>query len=289
MSPSALTLLRAAFLDLNEVSLGCLVPNPLEPGQDFCPVKPPVITAEDISPPRYIENIHEFLGAGKHLGLHTKLARIFSATARKENKSVDQLVASRATLYYLRQPSLHFKDLCKDDNTKEWIETVLKRFPIFLVTGFLTVTQAEVGRTRQRSSEVQLTTEVSASDVTSFGATTIVTDMPDSVGVQLKAGTEVHSLYSFVAPGERIIGVQYRKLKFKRFSAVDVEKGELKSNSWVMFLGEKSRKGLSAGTGHVLEANLEESLTVDDLELEDQEGEKLTSVVEEEEFVFLDE
>jgi len=56
-----------------------------------------------------------------------------------------------------------------------------------------------------------------------------------------------------------------------------------------MFLGNRSHKGISAGTGDVLEANLEEFLKVDDLELEDQDGKELTRVVEEEEFVFLDE
>jgi hypothetical protein len=285
MGPSALTLIRAAFLDRSEVSLGCLVPNLLEPGQDFHPVKPPVITPEQINT-RYIENIHDFLGAGKHIGLRTKLARIFSATARKESKSFDELVARRATLCYLRHPSLYFENLCDDDDTKVWLETVLKRFPIFLVTGFLTVTEAQVGRARQRSSEVQLSAKVSASDVASSGATTVVGNMPDQIGVELNAGSKVSCLYSFVAPGERIIGVQYRKLRFNRFSAVDVEKAELKSNSWVMFSGDRCHKGISAGPGYV-EANLEESLTVDDLELEEQEDEQLT--VEEEEFVFLDE
>src|SRR5271155_4496985 len=199
MSPSALSLIRAAFLDHSEVSLGCLVPNTLEPGQDFCPVKPPVFPAEEIST-RYVENIHDLLGAGKHVGLRTKLTRIFSATARKESKSFDELVARRATLYYFKHPSLHFENLCDDDDTKEWIETVLKQFPIFLVTGFLTVTEAEVGRAQQQSTGVQLTAEVSASYIASSGATAVVGDMPDSVGVELNAGSEVNCLHSFFAP-----------------------------------------------------------------------------------------
>jgi hypothetical protein len=288
MAPSALTLIRSAFLGLSEVSLGCLVPNPLEPGQDFCPVKPPVISAEEINT-RYIENVHDFLGAGKHVGLCAKITSFFSATARRDSNSFDQLVARRATLYYLKHPSSHFQNLCDDDDTKEWIEKVHKLFPIFLVTGFLTITEAEVGRARQQSTEVCLSLQFSASDVASSGATALVGDMPDSSGVELNAGNYLNSLYSFVAPGERIIGVQYKKLTFKRFSAIDIENTKLKKNSWVMFLGDRSRKGIDVSLGDILEANLEESLTVDDLELDGEEGEELNPVVEEEEFVFLDE
>ena len=168
MSPSALTILRAAFLDRSEVNLGCLVPNASEPGQDFCPVKPPAIAADEINT-RYVEDVHQMLGSGRHLGLRTKLTHVFSATARQERRSLDQLVARRATLYYLKHPSRHFENLCDDDDTKEWIENVLKRFPIFLITGFLTVTEAEVGRARQQLREARVAAEVSPSDVASFG------------------------------------------------------------------------------------------------------------------------
>jgi len=56
-----------------------------------------------------------------------------------------------------------------------------------------------------------------------------------------------------------------------------------------MFLGDRSRTGIDASIGDILEANLEESLTLDDLELEGEEGEELNAVVEDDEFVFLDE
>src|SRR5271170_7036915 len=132
MLPSALTVIRGAFLDMNEVTLGCLVPNPLEPGQDFWPVKPPVITEEQINT-RSIRTVHEFLGSGKHLGLRAKLTHVFSAKARTKSNSIVELITPTSTLYYLKQPNLHFKDLCESDDTKKWITNTLKHFPIFLV------------------------------------------------------------------------------------------------------------------------------------------------------------
>ena len=58
---------------------------------------------------------------------------------------------------------------------------MLKLFPIFFMIGFLTITEAEVGHAWQQSMIMQLTAEVSASDVTSFGATAAVENMPNSV------------------------------------------------------------------------------------------------------------
>jgi hypothetical protein len=41
-----------------------------------------------------------------------------------------------------------------------------------------------------------------------------------------------------------------------------------------MVLGDETHKGITATMGDILEANLEKLLTVDDLELEDQESEE---------------
>ena len=53
-----------------------------------------------------------------------------------------------------------------------------------------------------------------------------------------------------------------------------------------MFLGNKSRKAIDASLSDILEANLEEALTLDDF---DEAGEGLAAIVEDDEFVFLDE
>jgi len=56
-----------------------------------------------------------------------------------------------------------------------------------------------------------------------------------------------------------------------------------------MFLGDRSRKGIDENLGDILEANLDDVLTLDDLELEGEDGEELSSVLENDEFVLLDE
>jgi hypothetical protein len=288
MAPSALTVIRSAFLDMSEVTLGCLVPNPVEPGQDSWPLKPPIFAAEQVNK-RSIKGIYESLGAGRHVGLRAKLTRVFSARARMEAKSVVELIAPTSTLYYLKHPKMHFKSLCEDDDTKEWIEDTLKHFPIFLVVGLLTVTEAEIERAQQKSAELRAGVEVPVTEIVASGATTPIPDADvANVGIEIEAGVQAHSLYSFIAPGERIIGVQYRKLHFSLFSAVNVEKSNLEENRWVMFLGDRDHRGVLGEKGDVLEADLEESLTMDDLELDDRDEDAYNANVEDEEFVFLE-
>jgi len=102
------------------------------------------------------------------------------------------------------------------------------------------------------------------------------------VGVSASLGHKNTSSSSFIAPGERIIGVQYRKIKFRLFSSRSVQSAFLENNPnrWKMFMG-----GDRASSDDSLEADLEDSMDVDDLEL-DQE---LDSIVHEDAgFVFLD-
>jgi hypothetical protein len=123
-----------------------------------------------------------------------------------------------------------------------------------------------VGRAQDRVAGLRAAAEVSAADVVSSGATTLVSDTTDGAGIEIEAGLQAYAVYAFIAPGERIIGVQYRKVIFSLFSNVDVEKAKLDGNEWVMFLGDRDFRDGLGDTADVLGADLEESLILEDLE-----------------------
>ena len=286
---SALTVIQSGFLEVNEVPLGCLVPNPANPGMDFYPVKPPALTLEQISK-RSIVGVREWLDKAKHSGFRAKLTRFFSAERTSEATSTAELIAPVATLYYIKHPKIHLKDLCKDDDAKDWIQDTLKYEPIFLVVGFLTVTSAEVEHERKQASAFKAEVKVPTIDILTHGIASLTTSDTATgaldIGVGLETGGHAHAVYSFVAPGERIIGVQYRKLHFKLLSS-KVE--ALDRIQWEMFLGDKKhRGGESRGTpsGDILETDLEEEMTLTDLELD---TEVYDATVEDTEFVFINE
>jgi len=280
MPPSALTVIRSAFLDLQEVAIGCLVPDVLNPGQDYWPEKPAPPAPDQITK-RTIENFRELLSDEKHIGLRTKLTHLFSGDVVHKTESKFEIKTPKSTAYLLKQPRSMFLRLCQEDDTKKWMEETLQDSPIFFVVGLVTVTHAEVDRDQSHSKDYKTSAEVPVSSLLSSGITDI---FPNAnvldVGGAVSLGDMSRRSSSFVAPGERVIGVQYRKVHFHLFSENKVEDATLKPNQWTMFLG-----GDRAGSDNILEADLQDSTDLEDLEVEDN---AFDMVLDEDKFVFKD-
>jgi hypothetical protein len=278
----ALTVIRTAFLELDEVNLGCLVPSAEEPGSEFWPLKPPAFDEDQISK-RTIYNIRETLNKEKYTSFRARLTSYFTSKFTKQAASLVELIAPTSSLYYIKHPKKHFEELCKDDETKLWIEDTLKHFPIFLIVGFLTVTHVEVERGQQKKTEFEAAAEVSAADIVAPGAGAFTDTL--NAGVNITAGHRTQTSTTFFAPGERIVGVQYRKVHFKLFSSDPLENAKLESNRWVMFMGDTTRGSEGRTSDSVIEASLEDSIGADDLEID---GKVHSEMIDDEELVFLD-
>lgn len=149
------------------------------------------------------------------------------------------------------------------------MERTLKHYPIFLVVGLISVTDATIKQDRERTRK--LSSSLDATPVTSFvaqGATNTLTAVGiGGIGdakVVASVDGKTRAVSSFIAPGERVIGVQYCKIKFRLFSSNKVDTSFLENNPnrWVMLFG-----GDRAGVDNILEAGLEETTDIDDLEL----------------------
>jgi len=281
MAPSALTVIRDAFLDLEEVAIGSLVPDVLNPGQDYWPEKPSPPPPDQVTK-RSVENLRELLSNEEHLGVRTRLSHLFTGDAIKSRGSKLEIKTPKSTGYFLKQPKSVFSGLCKDNDTKLWIEETLRDSPIFFVVGLITVTHAEIDHGRSHSKEYKSSAEIPMTSIVSSGVTDIFPggNVLD-VGGAFSVGDKSKTASSFIAPGERIVGVQYRKLHFHLFSKDKVKEATLKPNQWAMFLG-----GDRAGNDNVLEADLQESTELEDLELK---TEAFVVVLGEDQFSFRDE
>lgn len=209
--------------------------------------------------------------------------RFFSKSATSSTTLTGQVIAPKATLYYLRHPRKHFTDLCSDQETRKWIEVTLKYYPIFLVVGLLTVTEAEVEYTKLKS-----TSKTSMeSDITQGSASTSSNANPAHTSNVAEGGAPPQTSDRFIAPGERVIGIQYRKLRFKWFASDRVQSSTLDGDHWIMFLGGDSRMGGVRGDNYdgAIGADLEETMVPDDLELE---GPGDSATIDGDEFVFID-
>lgn len=281
MAPSAFTVIRDAFLDLEEVTIGCLVPDVLNPGQDYWPEKPRPPSPDQVTK-RTIENLRELLSDERQIGLRARLTHLFTGDAVHKSGSKFEITTPKSAGYFLKQPKSMFLNLCKDEDTKKWIEETLRDSPIFFVVGLVTVTQAKGDSDHSRSSDYKSSAEIPVSSLVSSGVTDI---LPGAnwldVGGAFSVGNQSKNASSFIAPGERIVGIQYRKLHFHLFSKNKVEEATLNPNQWSMFLG-----GDRSGSDDILEADLQDSMELEDLELEDD---AFGMILEDEQFVFKDE
>ena len=282
-----LSVINGGFLTLRSVSLGRLVIDAAHSGQDFWPVSPFTFGDDDIEE-RVFHNLENALNTTKHAGLRAKLSILIHGVIESQRSSYHGFVAPQSKVYSLLQPTSHFRRLCTDTATRDWIERTLKHSPIFLVVGLVTVTQAKVRQTQHESTQVSTDATVPVTEIVTHGVGAV---LPPGIGDALNFGGVISldhqkvARASFIAPGERVIGVQYRKVKFQLFSSNKVETSFLENNPnrWVKLLG-----GNRGGYKDILKADLEDTKTLEDLELQ-VDSEVIEGDVEDEEIVLLDE
>jgi hypothetical protein len=251
------------------IALGRLVVDAKHPSQDFWPQTATTLRSSDINVSPF-DHFQEFLEKSEHLGIRAKVTQLFHGNAASQTSSKEVLVAPQAKRYSLSQPTSHFHRMCEDKATREWIEKTLKHRPIFLVVGLITVTQAAVRKINHGDMQFSSSVSIPVTEAITNGIPTMVggpgNGGPLDLGADVSGGHLVAASSSFVATGERAIGVQYMKVKFRLFSSNKVETSflERNPNRWIMLFG-----GDRVGSGDILEAGLEDIVAPDDLELEE--------------------
>jgi hypothetical protein len=131
---------------------------------------------------------------------------------------------------------------------------------VYLVVGYYTMVDAEIveGAAKALKASARLDLPVTAT-LAAVGIMPLggIADPGVKSGKSYQQGIE----RSFVAPGEQICAVQYRKLSFKWFSSRDADRAFLeKEHRWKMY---SNIRGQEIGTNDVVEVDLQ-----DELELE---------------------
>jgi hypothetical protein len=269
MVGNALTVFRNGFLTLKSSALGRLVPDAKNPSQDFWPQKDITLSEDQVDTGEFHE-LRQAFTSGFNVGLGAKLSRLFSTDVSLESLSKDGLQADKVHRYLLKQPRSHFYGMCADKDARYWMEDIMRDCPLFLISGLITVTEAGVQREQKRDMQASSDIEVPIGAALTGGALAAVDQAGvTDVGVNAHGGRLSGESISFIAPGERVVGVQYRKVKFKAFSEKSIDNATLERspNRWKMFFG-----GDRAGEKDMIEADLQDDLTEGDLEIDDEEG-----------------
>jgi hypothetical protein len=126
---------------------------------------------------------------------------------------------------------------------------------------------ATASRSKDKATDFQAKVQLPVSEAASAtGAVVMVGNLADPAVTIQRQGD--HGLRKqFVAPGEQVYAVQYRKVKFKWYSSRDLDRAALEKGSRWMVHG--TVRGQEVGTNDVVEATISEE--------EDADGEEIVS------------
>jgi len=258
---SCTTLIYHTFLSVESIRLGRLVRNVDEPQSDYldpdCDLRSESVI---ITPHLRYEEVQQSM---TDKSLTAVLTRLMSASCARRNKAYTQVTTDRVTTYQLGNSGSWFKSAIKTETAREWIkESIDQGDDIYVVVGYHTMLDAQVveGAADALESSGQLGLPVTE---VALAATGVMVPLGDIADPRV-AGNNIKKQgiqRQFVADGEQICAVQYRKVRFKWFSSRDLDAALLeKDTRWKMCW---NIRGQEIGTNDVVEVDLHDELEIE--------------------------
>jgi hypothetical protein len=218
-------LLPQFFLPPSAITLGRFVTNIDEPHRDYLDPRP----GKDF---RIIEKIAtqydgtDSLRAQRKFG--SELTAFLSSTVSSRTNASIHIKTKQVKTYYLDNNGQWFRDIVKLEDVRKWVErTIDEGEDIYVVVGYHTVLDARIA---EQSREQKLLDGNLAVPVSSaLLASGVVVPFGELVDPRLagSSGQAEDLQRQFVAQGEQIIAVQYRKVRFRIFSSKSVDNATL--------------------------------------------------------------
>jgi len=207
------------------VQLGRLVTNVKAPQSSYYPAgKIRLLKGDVYSVPS--RDFHSLINKSNTTKLEAVAASIASIVFGKSDDLETKISNTACITYYIDNPEGRFAAMCKDQSARTWFENAYKRRKhVYMVTGIQTLTDASMALSAVSD------TNGSASGTAPLSK---AAGDPTPVGVDLKLLAELrrskHVETGFVAEGEQIYAIQYRKVKFDMFSTRNMGEGYLEES-----------------------------------------------------------
>jgi hypothetical protein len=224
--PSHLSVFTDGFLVPRQVSLGRLVLDVKDLGKNFYPLNDQPISEGEVAAKEF-NGVHQLLGSSSDSQITTTLTKFLSIFASRLKKSNDELSTEKATTYQLLNSDNWFLKLCQSDEAKKWLERYMTRVPIFMVVGLHTVENAAITLDHEQRTNIKGKVEAPLQESIAPGSSSV----PGGDTLNLKAEgsktTITTNAATFIAPKDRIVAVQYRKVEFGLLGEKMVEDARL--------------------------------------------------------------
>lgn len=224
--PSHLSVFTDGFLVPKQVALGRVVLDVKDPGKNFYPPKDQPMSEDELAAKEF-NGVHQLLGSSSSSQITATLTKFLSIFASRLKKSNDELLTEKATTYQLLNSDNWFLKLCQDDEAKKWLERFMTRVPIFMVVGLHTVEDATISLDREQGTKFKGTAEAPLTEAVAPGTSSVPGG--DTLNLKAEGSKEMitTNAATFVAPGNRIVAVQYRKIEFDMLKGKKVEDARL--------------------------------------------------------------
>jgi hypothetical protein len=200
--------------------------------------------------------------AGSNNNFSASLTKFVALSCSKKMNTSIRVNSSRVTTYQLANSGSWFRRAVQGKKTREWIEEQYNDgwTHLFFVVGYHTMLDANITSTVDEKKDVSGQVEVPVSAALAAGGIVLpvggITDPKVRAKHEENQGANIH----FVAPGERICALQYRKVVFKWFSSRNIDEATLdKDIRWKMLSSLRDFQGggeEEEGEDNVLEVNL---------------------------------
>jgi hypothetical protein len=201
--------------------------------------------------------------AGTDKSFAATLTNLVSASCSKTINASTQVHSQQVRTYQLQNSNARFRKAIKDPDTRTWVlEQIDDGYSdLYFVVGYHTMLDANVvlGATDNSGIGGEAAVPVSLAVTASTGIVLPAAGMLDPK-VTLKMQEQRQGKVQFIAPGERVCAIQYRKVVFKWYSSRDLNKTTLeKENRWraVDTLRQVRKEGEVEGED-VVEVDLED-------------------------------
>ncbi|KAI9775072.1 MAG: hypothetical protein M1839_001464 [Geoglossum umbratile] len=255
-------LLSQFFLPLSAVSLGRFVISLDDPYQDF---HNPLCNSGPEVTERVQTQYDSIRHSIKHQNVASQLTTFLSSSFSKRLKASVWITADRAKTYYLNNAGQWFRDAVQSKETQKWIEgTIDEGEDIYVVVAYHTLFDARIIEQLGGQSAASGNLAIPVSTVlTASGVVVPFTNIADCCcrstrwsGIVVArappatpvAASRAHhntdpglsgfrdhiedEQRQFIAPGEQIYAVQYRKVRWRWFTSNKVDEMTLAKKAW---------------------------------------------------------
>ncbi|KAJ5820531.1 hypothetical protein N7474_006122 [Penicillium riverlandense] len=257
------TLICGTFLSSESIRLGRFVRNIDEPQQDFldpdCNVP---LTSVIVKPHLHFEGVQH---NAKDKSFTAMLTSLVSTSRTKRNDAYTQISTDQVITYQLSNSGSWFKSAVKSEAVHGWLnESIEQGDDIYVVVGYHTMRDARIIEGVANSADTSAWLKLPVGEALATAGVGMPLGSVADPAVEAQNFHQEAVQRRFVAVGEQVCAVQYRKVRFKWFSSRDLDKTSLEKNSrWKVYWNVR---GQEIGTNDVVEADLQ-----DELELEDHE------------------